>query len=117
MQVRMHRDLYAARMTEIARRIADVATLSRAIDQPSPATAPNWFRPGFKSRATTMHSVDDEPDVDSVHAQYDRMIDALSETVTEGRRAPRRGTVGPVVVHGFSEADLETDLEQRSTID
>lgn len=38
-------DLYAARMTDIIRCIVEVATVSRALDQPSPATASELVAP------------------------------------------------------------------------
>lgn len=38
-------DLYAARMTEIVRCIAEVATLSRAMDQPAPTTVSELVAP------------------------------------------------------------------------
>jgi putative transposase len=36
-----------------------------------------------------LHSVYDQPDAPSVHAQFDRVLDALADKLAEGRRAPR----------------------------
>ena len=37
-----------------------------------------------------LHSVYDQPDADAVHAQYDRILDALADKLPGGRRPPRR---------------------------
>ena len=38
-----------------------------------------------------LHSVYDQPDATSVHAQFDRVLDALTDKPPHGRRAPRAG--------------------------
>ena len=37
-----------------------------------------------------LHSVFDQPDAAAVHAQFDRILDALTEQAARGRRPPRR---------------------------
>ncbi len=63
---------------------------------------------------TLLHSVYDQPDADSVHAQYDRVIDALESKlpkVTEHLDAARADLLA---FTAFDEADLAPDLVQQS---
>ena len=48
-----------------------------------------------------LHSVYDQPDAASVHAQFDRILDALAEKLPAGRRAPRRRPRRRARVHRF----------------
>ena len=48
---------------------------------------------------TLLHSVYDQPDAASVHAQFDRMVATLAEQLPRCRRLPRRGTCGHPGVH------------------
>ena len=50
---------------------------------------------------TMLHSVYDQPDAESVHAQFDRLLDALSREAAQGRRAPRRRPRRRARLHRF----------------
>jgi putative transposase len=55
---------------------------------------------------TLLHSVYDQPDAASMHAQFDRVLDTLADK--PGGR-PRR----PAGVHRLPQGDLAPDLEQQ----
>ena len=54
---------------------------------------------------TLLHSVYDQPDAASVHAQYDRLVDAVAEKLPAGRRPPGRRPARPARVHQLPEGD------------
>ena len=62
---------------------------------------------------TLLHSVYDQPDAASVHAQYDRLVDALAEQAPQGRRAPGRRPRRRAGVHRLPEGALAADLVQQ----
>ena len=62
---------------------------------------------------TLLHSVYDQPDAASVHAQYDRLVDAIAEKlpkVAEHLDAARRRRPG---VHQLPQRALAPDLVQQ----
>ena len=63
---------------------------------------------------TLLHSVYDQPDAASVHAQYDRLVDAVAgklPKVAEHLDAARRRRPG---VHQLPQGALAADLVQQS---
>jgi len=57
-----------------------------------------------------LHSVYDQPDATSVHAQFDRVVAALAGKAPRRRRAPRTGPHGHPRVHRVPQGDLAPDL-------
>ena len=47
----------------------------------TPKTSWRWVK-------ALLHSIYDQPDAEAVHAQFDRVLDALAEQAPDGRRAP-----------------------------
>ena len=62
---------------------------------------------------TLLHSVYDQPDAASVHAQYDRLVDAVAGQAPQGRRAPGRRPRRRARVHQLPEGNLAADLVQQ----
>ena len=62
---------------------------------------------------TLLHSVYDQPDADSVAAQYDRIVDALSDKLPKAAEHPRHCTCRPAGLHRIPQADLAPDLVQQ----
>jgi transposase-like protein len=60
-----------------------------------------------------LHSVHDQPTAESLHAQFDRIIDALSEMTARRRRAPRGRPRRHPGLHRVPQGDLATDLVQQ----
>ncbi|KLL95716.1 hypothetical protein NJ76_23115 [Rhodococcus sp. IITR03] len=63
---------------------------------------------------TLLHSVYDQPDSDSVHAQYDQVIDALEEKLTKVAEHIEGARADLLAFNAFEEADLAADLVQQS---
>ena len=61
-----------------------------------------------------LHSVYDQPDADAVHAQFDRILDALADKLPAVAAAPRRGPGRHLGVHRVPEGGLAADLVQQS---
>jgi putative transposase len=59
-----------------------------------------------------LHSVYDQPDADAVHAQFDRILDALAEAASR-RPPPRPGPGRHSGVHRVPESGLAADLVQQ----
>ena len=62
---------------------------------------------------TMLHSVYDQPDAAAVHAQFDRVVDALDRQAARGRRAPRRRPRRHPRVHRVPQGDLAPDLVEQ----
>ena len=60
-----------------------------------------------------LHSIYDQPDADAVHAQFDRVLDALTEKLPKGRRAPRDRPRRRPGLHRVPQGDLASDLVQQ----
>ena len=60
-----------------------------------------------------LHSVYDQPDADAVNAQFDRILDDVSEKLPTRRRAPRRGPGRHPRVHRVSQGPLAADLVEQ----
>ena len=61
---------------------------------------------------TLLHSVFDQPDAESVGAQYDRIIDALADKLPKVTEHGER-SYGPAGVHCVPQADLAPDLVEQ----
>ena len=72
----------------------------------TPKSAWGWVR-------ALLHSVYDQPDAASVHAQFGRVLDALAEKLPAGRRAPGRRPRRHPGLHRVPEGDLAADLVQQ----
>ena len=62
---------------------------------------------------TLLHSVYDQPDSDSVAAQYDRIVDALSDKLPKVADHLENARNGPTGVHRIPQADLAPDLVEQ----
>ena len=60
-----------------------------------------------------LHSVYDQPDADAVHAQYDKLLDAVGRQAARGRRAPRRRPRRRARLHRLPERDLAPGLVEQ----
>ena len=63
---------------------------------------------------TLLHSVYDQPDAEAVHAQYDRVLEALEHKTAPRRRAPRPGPRRRPRLHDLPEGALAPDLVEQS---
>ena len=62
---------------------------------------------------TLLHSVFDQPDAESVAAQYDRIIDALADKLPKVADHLESGPAGSAGVHRVPQADLAPDLVEQ----
>ena len=62
---------------------------------------------------TLLHSVYDQPDAASVHAQYDRLVDAVTGQAPGRRRAPGRRPRRRARLHQLPEGAVAADLVQQ----
>ena len=62
---------------------------------------------------TLLHSVYDQPDAASVHAQYDRLVNAIAGETAQSRRAPGRRPRRRPGVHQLPQRTLAADLVQQ----
>lgn len=61
-----------------------------------------------------LHSVYDQPDADSVHAQFERLLDSRRRQASHGRHSPRSGPGGPARLHDVPK-DVWTRESGRTT--
>lgn len=57
-----------------------------------------------------LHSVYDQPDAASVHAQFDRLLDSRQRQTSRGRRSPRSSTRGPARLHDIPQGRLDSRI-------
>ena len=57
-----------------------------------------------------LHSVYDQPDAASVHAQFERLLDSRQRQASRGRRSPRSSTRGPARVHDIPQGHLDSRI-------
>ncbi len=62
---------------------------------------------------TMLHSVYDQPDSASVHAQYDRLVDAVAGKLPASRRPPRRRPARRAGLHQLPQRAVAADLVQQ----
>jgi transposase-like protein len=72
----------------------------------TPKAAWTWVKGG-------LHSVYDQPDADAVHAQFARLLDALSEKLPAVAAHLDQARADILAFTAFPESDLATDLEQQ----
>ena len=60
-----------------------------------------------------LHSVYDQPDAEAVHAQFDRIVDALADKLPAVADPPRGGQGRHLGVHRLPEGPVAADLEQQ----
>ena len=60
-----------------------------------------------------LHSVYDQPDADAVHAQFDRILDALVDKLPRRRRASRCRPGRHLGIHQLPQSHLAPDLVQQ----
>ena len=63
---------------------------------------------------TLLHSVYDQPDADAVHAQYDRVLDALRAKLPAVAAHLDAARADVLAFAGFPQGDLAPGLEQQS---
>ena len=73
----------------------------------TPKSAWGWVK-------ALLHSVYDQPDADAVHAQFDRILDALADKLPSRRAAPGCGPRRHPGLHRLPEGGVAADLVQQS---
>jgi transposase-like protein len=72
----------------------------------TPKSAWGWVK-------ALLHSVYDQPDAEAVHAQFDRVLDALADKLPARGRTPRFRPHRHPRLHRLPEADLAPDLVEQ----
>ncbi len=85
---------------------AAAPTTRRTSCRATPKSSWGWVK-------ALLHSIYDQPDADAVHAQFDRVIDALVHKLPDGRRPSRERSCRHPRVHRVPEGDLAPDLVQQ----